>query len=121
MRRPALEPPPKAFALVWPPLFASLTLSGVRIWNAPPSAARSRALGLWGAVQALNALWMVWGPKRRREALATSAVAIASAMAYADQARRIDKPAAAIVAPYLSWISFAGLLTEELWRKNRDR
>ncbi len=37
--QPEITPPPKVFAAVWPPLFLSLTLSGLRIWNAPKSAA----------------------------------------------------------------------------------
>ncbi len=32
---PETKPPSKVFAAVWPPLFTALTLSGLRIWNAP--------------------------------------------------------------------------------------
>jgi benzodiazapine receptor len=119
LRHPPFEPPKKTFALVWPPLFLSLTLSGLRIWNAPASPARSRALGFWGAVQGLNALWMLWGPRRQAATLATAVATLGSAVAYMNNARKVDGPAAAMVSPYLGWISFAGLLTEELWRKNR--
>ncbi len=121
LQHPKIEPPRKSFALVWPPLFLTLTLSGLRIWNAPASKERTKALGFWGAVQGLNALWMLWGPRRQSATLATAAATLGSAVAYMNSARKVDGPAAAMVSPYLGWISFAGILTEELWRKNRDR
>src|SRR6266481_1449582 len=55
--QPKPKPPPKVFAAVWPPLYLTLTLSGLRIWHAPKSAPRTQALTLWGMVQALNAVW----------------------------------------------------------------
>src|SRR5437660_1747743 len=58
------RPPSRLFGTIWPPLFMALTLSGLRIWNAPRSSARTQALTLWGTVQALNAVWMALGPKR---------------------------------------------------------
>jgi tryptophan-rich sensory protein len=118
LEQPKLTPPSKAFALIWPPLFMALTLSGLRIWNAPRSAARTQALTLWGAVQALNALWMALGPRRLGGQLAASVASLGTSAAYAWRARRVDPPAANMVAPYVGWIGFANVLTEELWRKN---
>ena len=42
-------------------------------------------------------------------------------MAYAWRARKVDPPAANLVAPYVGWIGFANVLTEELWRKNAPK
>lgn len=118
LAQPAIKPPPKVFAAVWPPLFMALTVSGLRIWNAPPSAARTQALTLWGAVQALNAVWMALGPKRLGGQLATAVASLGTAVAYVWRARQVDAPAANMVTPYVGWIGFANVLTEELWRKN---
>lgn len=115
------KPPRAAFAVIWPPLFLALTISGLRIWNAPRSAARTQALTLWGAVQALNALWMALGPKRLGGQLAAAVASLGTSAAYALRARKVDAPAAGMVAPYLGWISFANVLTEELWRKNAPK
>ena len=41
-----LQPSRQVFSLVWPPLFLALTVSGLRIWNAPRSPARTQALTL---------------------------------------------------------------------------
>src|SRR5258708_29210862 len=35
------KPASRIFATLWPPLFMALTLSGLRVWNAPKSAART--------------------------------------------------------------------------------
>ena len=121
LEQPALKPPPAAFALIWPPLFLALTLSGLRIWNAPRSPARTQALTLWGAVQALNAVWMALGPRRLGGQLAAAVASLGTSAAYAVRARKVDPPAANMVTPYLGWISFANVLTEELWRKNAAR
>jgi tryptophan-rich sensory protein len=114
------KPPPRAFALIWPPLFTALTLSGLRIWNAPRSPERTQALTLWGLVQALNAVWMALGPKRLGGQLATAVASLGTAAAYVWRARRVDPSSASFVAPYVGWIGFANVLTEELWRRAPD-
>lgn len=118
LEKPAMQPPPKAFSMIWPPLFLALTVSGLRIWNAPRSPARTQALTLWGVVQALNALWMALGPRRLGGQLATALTTLGTSAAYVWRARQVDAPAASMVAPYVGWIGFANVLTEELWRKN---
>jgi tryptophan-rich sensory protein len=112
------KPPRAAFSMIWPPLFMALTLSGLRIWNAPRSPARTQALTLWGVVQALNVTWMALGPRRLGGHLATAVASLGTAAAYAWRARQVDAPAAGMVAPYVGWIGFANVLSEELWRRN---
>lgn len=115
---PGFEPPAAVFAAVWPPLFLSLIVSGVRVWNAPDSEKRTRALGLWGAIQALDVLWLAWGPKRLGAQLLTAGATLATAAAYRAEAGQVDPAAAGLVTPYVGWIAFANLVTEEFWRKN---
>jgi tryptophan-rich sensory protein len=114
------KPPSRVFATVWPPLFMALTLSGLRIWNAPRSPARTQALTLWGTVQALNVVWMALGPKRLGGQLAAAVASLGTAAAYVWRARQVDPPAANLVAPYVGWIGFANVLSEGLWRKAPD-
>ncbi|MCR5877882.1 tryptophan-rich sensory protein [Phenylobacterium sp. J367] len=61
---PPKPPPKRLFAVLWPPLFLGLTMSGLRIWALPRGPARTQALALWGVAQALNTVWMAFGPKR---------------------------------------------------------
>lgn len=111
------KPPSPIFATLWPPLFMALTLSGLRIWNAPRSAARTQALTLWGTVQALNAVWMALGPRRLGGQLAAAIASLGTAGAYVWRARQVDTPAANLVAPYVGWIGFANVLSEGLGRR----
>lgn len=120
LRKPDMQPPDWAFG-VWGPLYAMLTLSGLRVWNARPGRERTRALLLWGGMQALDVLWLWLGfGRRERGAMALeSGTAIANAAAYVAAARRVDRIAADLAVPHLAWLAFAALLSEELWRKNR--
>ncbi|MEO8115203.1 MAG: TspO/MBR family protein [Phenylobacterium sp.] len=119
LEKPAFTPQARVFAIVWPPLFLAITLSGLRIWNAPTSPARTQALTLWGVVQALNTTWMALGPRRLGGQVAAAVASLGTTGAYIWRARRVDPAAARMVTPYLGWIGFANVLTEELWRKNR--
>lgn len=120
LEKPGFNPPDGAFA-IWGPLYAALTLSGLRVWNAPRGPGRSRALAHWLGIQGLNVLWLWLGFGRRQLGAMTaeSVATIANAAAYVQAAHRLDPPAAWLAMPYLAWIGFAGLLSEELWRRNR--
>lgn len=121
LEKSPLQPSKKTFAAVWPPMFLLLTLSAVRVWNAPDSVHRTRALGIWGLIQALHAATMAVGVKQQTAQLAGNLATMAGGFAYAREAKQIDPPSAAIIAPYVSWMAFANLLGAELWRRNIDR
>lgn len=114
------SPPSRLFGMVWPPLYLALTISGLRVWNAPRSAARTQALTLWGVVQALNAVWMALGPRRLGGQLATAVASLGTAGAYVWRARRVETPATGLIAPYVGWIGLADVLTEEMWRPKAE-
>jgi tryptophan-rich sensory protein len=119
--KPDFQPERKSFAAVAPPMFLLLNLSAMRVWNAAPAPARTRALAFWGGLQALQALSALAGVKRQSVQLGTGLATMAAALAYAHEARKVDPPSAAIVTPFVSWMAFASLITEELWRLNKDR
>lgn len=117
VEHPGFSPSKAAFGLIWPPLFLALTLSGLRVWNAPSSPERTQALTLWGTVQALNAVWMALGPRRLGGQLTAVVVSLGTSAAYAWRARRVAPPAAGLVTPYVGWIGLADVLTSEFWRR----
>lgn len=121
MDKPSFQPSERTFSAVMPPMFLLLTFSGIRIWNAPASPVRTRALAIWSGIQALHAAAAFWSPTQKRAQLATSAATMVGALAYAHDARKVDPPSAAIIAPYASWMAFANLLTAEGWRRNKDK
>lgn len=121
LEKPDFQPSQKSFAAVWPPMFLLLTLSAIRIWNAPAGVHRTRALGIWTGVQVLHAINMLVGVKQQTAQLIGNLATMAVGFLYAREAKKVDPPAAAIVAPYVSTMAFANVLSAELWRKNIDR
>jgi tryptophan-rich sensory protein len=75
----------------------------------------------WFGIQALDALWLKlgFGDRRLGAMAAESAVTLGNATAYVAAAARVDRGAAWLAVPYLAWISYVALLSEELWRRNR--
>ena len=120
LEKPPFTPPDAVFG-IWGPLYAALTVSGLRVWLAPRSPARTQALAHWFLIQLGNALsvWLGFGKRRLGASAAETALTVVNAAAYAESARRVDGPAAALALPYVAWIGFAAVLTEELWRRNR--
>lgn len=120
LKKPAFQPPAEVFPPVWTVLYALVALSGARVWQAPRSPARRRALALWGAQLVLNAAWTLifFGARRPRAALADLVGLIGSIAAYMDEAQQVDRGAALAIAPYLAWTGFAAVLNEEIVRLN---
>jgi tryptophan-rich sensory protein len=120
LKKPPFQPPKQAFAPVWASLYAMIAGSGARVYAAPPSPERTRALTLWGAQLALNAGWsaIFFGARRPKWALAELGVLLATIGAYMHQAHKVDRAAAYLVAPYMGWSAFAALLNEEIVRRN---
>lgn len=119
LRKPSFTPPKPVFAFVWTPIYALSAYSGWRVWRASPSKARSAALALWGAQLTFNGAWswLFFVLHRPRLALADIVGNFASLGAYTVAASRVDRPAAAMVAPYLGWLTVAGALNRGIVRK----
>lgn len=122
LRKPSFQPPRQAFAPVWTTLYGMIAASGARAWLAPRSPARTRALALWGVQMALNAGWsgIFFGARRPRAALAEIVALLASIGAYTNEARKIDRPAALLFAPYAAWTGFATVLNAAIVSKNPE-
>lgn len=123
LRKPKLTPPDRVFALVWPVLYSLGALSAWRVALAPRSKERTAALGLWGAQIAFNAAWtpLFFGAHRPRLAMADLVANGAALGAYALTASKVDRGAAAMVLPYLGWVTFAGILNASIIDMNRGR
>jgi tryptophan-rich sensory protein len=108
---------------VWTVLYALMAASAYRVWRREAGPARSRALALWWTQLAFNAAWspLFFGAHRPRAALADLGLLFASLSAYALQSSRVDRGAAGLIAPYLAWAGFAGVLNEEIVRRNGKR
>jgi tryptophan-rich sensory protein len=120
LRKPVFQPPSGLFGPVWTVLYGTIAYSGYRIWRAPRSPERTRALALWGTQLALNATWtpLFFGARRPAAALADIVALDLAAGAYTAAAAQVDPTAAKAVAPYLAWISFATVLNGAIVAKN---
>jgi tryptophan-rich sensory protein len=121
LRKPKFNPPPRAFGPVWTALYGLMSVSAYRIWRSPASPDRTRALVLWTSQLGLNGLWspLFFGQHRPRAALADLVGLAAAITAYIRVASKLDRVAAGLMAPYLAWVGFAGVLNAEIVRRNR--
>ena len=117
--KPPFTPPNATFPIVWTTLYALMAISAYRVWNAKGDE-RTGAIALWGTQLALNAAWspIFFGARRPELALVDLVALLVAIAAYTHSARRIDKPAAWMMAPYLVWVAFAGALNAEIARRN---
>jgi benzodiazapine receptor len=120
LQKPSWQPPARAFAPVWTTLYALIAVSGWRVWCAPASPARTRALALWGGQLGLNAAWswLFFGAESPKAALADVGLLVPAVALYAREARRVSPAAAWLVAPYLGWTAFAAALNASIVRRN---
>lgn len=121
LRKPPFQPPAKVFGPVWSTLYPMIALSGYRTFRAPPSIERGRALAWWGTQLGLNGLWspLFFGWRKPVASLVDSAALLAATGQYVRHARRVDRVAAWMLAPYLGWLAFATVLNAEIVRRNR--
>lgn len=114
---PTSKPKRALFSMIWPPMMMAMTLSGLRVWNSPPSEARTRALTLWSLVQGFNTVWMAVGTKRLGGQVTASVASLAASGAYAMAARRIEAPSSSLAGPYIGWMGLANVITDQLSRR----
>jgi translocator protein len=119
-RKPWFQPPVWALAPVWTAIYGLLAVSGYRMWRAPSSPQRTRALGLWGAQLGLNAAWtwLFFGRRNPQAALVDVGLLRLCSAGYSEAARCVAPEADWMIAPYRGWVSFATLLSTESARKN---
>ena len=120
LEKPSFNPPDAVFAPVWTALYVAIALSGHRVWCSAGGRERTKTLALWSAQITLNAAWspLFFGAKKPVLALGDLLLLVPAVGLYASAARKVDKPAAWLMSPYLAWITFATLLNAEIVRLN---
>ena len=119
--KPSFNPPNWVFAPVWSSLYALMAVAAWRILRLPPSLERQGALILFFAQLALNIAWswMFFGAHSPLLGLVNVfpqlAVIVATIMAF----NRLDRLAAACLAPLAAWVGYASVLNAAVWWLNR--
>lgn len=125
LRKPPYQPPPQAFPVVWPMLYADIAIVSTNVLDELDRRGRKRERRRYVTALtvnlALNAGWS-W-LFFNRHLLGTSAIAAAVlAGSSADLARRavaVQGKRAAPLALYPLWCAFATLLSGHVWLLNR--
>ena len=118
--QPTLSPPGIVFPIVWTVLFALMGIGAARVYLAPPSAGRSRALAVYFLQLAFNFGWSIifFNMQRFGFALLWLAALWLLILLMLRAFGRVDKCAARLQIPYLLWVSFAAYLNYGVWQLN---
>jgi translocator protein len=121
LTKPSFNPPDWVFGPVWTALYA---LMGFALWRllrtrAQP-ARRRRAITLFYAQLALNALWswLFFAAHSPLLGLIDIVLQLAAIVACVITFRRLDGLAALCLVPLALWVGFATLLNAAIWRLN---
>ncbi len=122
LEKPAFQPPPLAFPLVWTPLYIDLAVSSAVVVDGADAAGEepavfSRALG---SNLVLNAAWtwLFFRLRAPRTATVECAVLAVSSADLVRRAARVDRRAGLALVPYAAWTAFATVLSAAIARRN---
>lgn len=119
--KPAIQPPPVVFPVVWTALYTSIAAASVDAQSHMTPEQKTTYRRKLAANMALNAGWC-WTFFRGHRLAPSIVVAGALAASTADLARTAGaaSPRAGwTLVPYTAWNGFATVLTTAIWRKNR--
>lgn len=122
LRKPTWTPPDWLFPIAWSILYLMIAIAGWLVWRAAGFSGAGLALGIYGLHLICNALWsaLFFGARRMDLAFVdVAAMWISLALTIALFAP-ISPLAAALLAPYLAWVTFAGALNFTIWRRNPE-
>jgi tryptophan-rich sensory protein len=122
LNKPPFNPPASIFGPVWTVLYAMMGVALDRVSRQQGMPAEVRlAQAVFGIQLALNALWslLFFGARSPLAALVEIVLLWVAIVATIVAFARVSKLAAALLLPYLLWVTFAIVLNAEIWRRNR--
>jgi tryptophan-rich sensory protein len=120
--KPDWAPPGSVFGPTWTVLYVFMAIAAVLVLRRAQWPGARPALTLFAAQLALNALWpwLFFAWRRGGLALAEIGVLWVTLLLTVVAFGRVHRLAAALLLPYLGWVSFAIALTWAVWRRNPD-
>ncbi len=121
LSKPPFTPPGYLFGIVWPILYTMMGFALFLILKTPPRPKRTAAIALFAAQLLLNALWTPLFFRWRLigvallEIIALWVLILLTVAAF----QKLSRTAAALLVPYLAWVSFAIVLNAGFWLLNR--
>ncbi len=117
LSKPRWTPPDWLFPVAWTVLYLSMSVAAARVAMAGET---GQALALWSVQIALNTLWtpVFFGLRRMGAGLVIIALLWLAVAATMLAFWQVDWIAGALFAPYLLWVSVAGMLNRSVWVRN---
>ena len=120
LKKPSWNPPGWIFGPVWTALYTMMAVAAWLVWRQGGWGKQRKALLIFLAQLALNAVWtpLFFGLHRPGVAFAEIVLLWLAIAATIAAFRSVSRVAAWLLAPYLAWVSFATMLNFALWRLN---
>lgn len=120
LNKPFFTPPSWLFGPVWSVLYLMIAVSGWLVWRRRGFSGAPVAMALFAAQLALNFLWsaVFFGLRSPGLGLVEILVMWAGILTTILAFRRISRPAALLLIPYLAWVTFATALNAGIWLLN---
>ncbi len=120
LTKPSFTPPNWAFGPAWTTLYILMAIAFWRVLQAPPTEMRRGAIVAFVVQMALNTLWSFafFGARAPLAGLVVIAALWAAIAVALVRCWRLDRPAGALLVPYLAWVSFASALNAAIYLLN---
>lgn len=120
LRKPSFNPPNWVFGPVWTTLYLLMAVAAWRVQYSPSSTLREISLAAFLVQLGLNLLWtwIFFHHHAIRAALVEIALLWLTIALTLALFARVDAVAAALLVPYLLWVSFASVLNAAIARLN---
>lgn len=120
LEKPSWNPPNWLFGPVWTTLYIGMAIAAWLVWRKRGLAEGWLPLTLFGIQLTLNAIWsaLFFGLRSPGAAFVEILLLWISILATIIAFTRYSTWAAALLVPYLTWVSFATALNWTLWRMN---
>lgn len=120
--RPAWAPPAWLFGPVWSTLYLLMGIAAWQVWRTSGWSAARAALSLYVVQLILNATWswLFFNARSGLFAFLEIIVLLVAIVTMVIVFRRHSVIAAVLLYPYLAWVSFATVLTYDVWQKNAN-
>ncbi len=117
--KPSWTPSGATIGTVWTILYTFMGIAAWIVWRRG-SGGRQRPLLIYGVQLLLNVGWsaLFFGLRSPGLALLEIGVLWIAILATTSTFYRVSKVAAALMVPYLLWVSFAGVLNALIWKMN---
>ena len=120
LNKPSFNPPNWIFGPMWTTLYVLMGISFYLIWKRPISLERSLAIRLFIIQFILNFCWSIlfFYMHQIGWAFAEIITMWVFILLTIIQFRKLSPTAAALLIPYLLWVSFASILNGSIWQLN---